>query len=372
MRHGFWVYAALVPTALVMGCHHQPKDQGQGQATAAHAASYRYFRGTIGSSGVVVQLIKYPDHYEGTFIQDSLGQPLPVTGKKAGGDSLELVTYDHYNAQDTFRGYFPQSGVFQGTVTDTAGMSTDFTLQEIYPPGTLHWDVYHLTDSMAFDSSSSPRAHVRYSLLWPGKKGLTESQYRMITDSIQIALYGAKKRIAQPKAFLAGVADSFFTGYKIFSGQYRNKTKERLTATFNWESDMDMKLLWNADSIISLACQSYQYTGGAHGLTNTTLMVFDLRKNRPLRLDDLFKTGYESVLRTALENRLRLQYDLGADGPLNGRQGILFNPHLGLTDNFYVTGGGIGFLYNPYEVAPYSVGQIELYLPFAELRSILK
>jgi hypothetical protein len=73
-----------------------------------------------------------------------------------------------------------------------------------------------------------------------------------------------------------------------------------------------------------------------------------------------------------LEEHLRMAYDIPAGAPLNGEAGILFDKHLALTKNFYVTGKGVGFIYNPYEVAPYVVGEIELYVPFSEITDILK
>jgi hypothetical protein len=41
-------------------------------------------------------------------------------------------------------------------------------------------------------------------------------------------------------------------------------------------------------------------------------------------------------------------------------------------DNFFITGGGIGFFYNPYEIAPYSSGSTEIFLPWEEILPLLK
>jgi hypothetical protein len=39
--------------------------------------------------------------------------------------------------------------------------------------------------------------------------------------------------------------------------------------------------------------------------------------------------------------------------------------------NMYVTGSGIGFMYAPYEIKPFSDGEINLLIPFTALKSYL-
>lgn len=368
-----WNYLILAVASAVTaaGCHNTGSRHEGSRPLGAAAASYHYYRGTVGNRETVLQLVNYPGGYEGVFTADSPGQPLAVAGHGTGGDSLTLVVYDHYDALDTLRGSFPQPGVFQGTRTDTAGTDASFTLQEIYAPGTIHWDVYTLSDSLAFDTTrNAPKARFRAVVLWPRKKDLSASGYSVLTDSISTRLFGRDTAAASALALLRGLRDSFFAGYHALSAKFDGKDPGGVRATFNWESDYDMKVLWNADSTISVSATSYQYTGGAHGLSNNAVLAFDLKAGRTLGLGDIFQPGYEAPLQQVLEKHLRAQYDLGSSAPLNGRDGMLFNPHLALTSNFYLTGKGIGFVYNPYEVAPYSYGVIELFVPFPELGSL--
>ena len=43
-----------------------------------------------------------------------------------------------------------------------------------------------------------------------------------------------------------------------------------------------------------------------------------------------------------------------------------------MTDNFALTKDGLKFVYNPYEIAPYAMGQQEIVIPYSELKSLLK
>ncbi|MGH2642398.1 MAG: DUF3298 domain-containing protein [Chitinophagaceae bacterium] len=362
-------YVLLAVVFLAAGCHSNNKKTAGGQASEkAMSAYYKYLQGNIGNQKVIIQLIKYHNRYDGILINGNIGRPLEISGERDSSGFITLISYDHYNPVDTLKGNFSQPGVFEGNCHDTAGNHTTFTFQEIYPAGTYHWDVYTLSDSLSFDSThqNSPMARVQMVLLWP------KGEESIMKDSIIKYYCGRNVVLTNPVRVLHSPADSFFAEYKNLNRNLGNSIHGEIPAIFNWESDLDMKILWNADSIVSIAFQSYQYTGGAHGLSNTLLNVFNLKENKTLTMNDIFKPGYEEELRQALEQELRKQYDIPDNAPLNGDHGILFDKRLALTKNFYLTGKGIGFIYNPYEVAPYVVGQIELYIPFSKIANIIQ
>ncbi|MFA6034701.1 MAG: RsiV family protein, partial [Myxococcota bacterium] len=41
-------------------------------------------------------------------------------------------------------------------------------------------------------------------------------------------------------------------------------------------------------------------------------------------------------------------------------------------DNFFVTKGGVGFHFNIYEIACYAIGSFDAFIPFVELKGLLK
>jgi len=43
-----------------------------------------------------------------------------------------------------------------------------------------------------------------------------------------------------------------------------------------------------------------------------------------------------------------------------------------LTDNFAITKKGLKFVYNPYEVAPYALGQQEIMIPYALIKELIR
>ncbi|GAA4317672.1 hypothetical protein GCM10023143_29880 [Compostibacter hankyongensis] len=373
----------MAAAGLLAGCH--PGSRNDASSSGQHerdekvqTAYYKYLQGNLGGKKVTLQLTKSDGQYDGIFYEDSLARPVTISGSTDTAGHITLVTYRQYDPVDTLQGTFSQPGVFSGYCkpAEQEGKGSQaapaaFALQEIYSEGTRRWQVYRLQDSLSLKpgDSSSPKARIAYTLLWPGK-GWPDAGHLLVQQTLAGDLLGLHTPVTAGAQALRNAADSFLTTYK----QARANLSPGFAAgTFNWESQIRMELLWNAGDIVSLACNRYEYTGGAHGQTNTLLVVWDLKHARILERGDLFRPGYEKKLQQVLEQKLRRAYDIPEKAALNSRRyGILFDKHLNLTDNFYLTGHGIGFIYNPYEVAPYAVGPIELFVPFSELQDVLK
>lgn len=108
------------------------------------------------------------------------------------------------------------------------------------------------------------------------------------------------------------------------------------------------------------------YTGGAHGMNALVCNVFDLTTGETVSEADLFAEGWQdgvsALLKTALDAFLAAQEEgedlvFGAPAP-NG--------------NFSVSEEGVTWTYNPYEIAPYAMGAIELTVRWSDLKTYLK
>lgn len=127
----------------------------------------------------------------------------------------------------------------------------------------------------------------------------------------------------------------------------------------------------NGRDIIGHFINMYQYTGGAHGGTFITCRNYRLEDGSVVTLDNYFKPGYEKVLIPILEKKL-LEYAECSSRDELDEHGYFSNEPMFVSDNFEIRKDTIDFIYNQYDIAPYSTGITTLSVPEDEIRSILR
>jgi hypothetical protein len=105
------------------------------------------------------------------------------------------------------------------------------------------------------------------------------------------------------------------------------------------------------------------YEGGAHGLAQVYFTVFDRTAAKVLALADVVPAARQPALKNAVEAALRARYNV-PEGQGFSAAGF-FSDAIDLTENFFLSDGAIGFYWNPYEIAPYVMGGIEVVVPFS-------
>lgn len=121
---------------------------------------------------------------------------------------------------------------------------------------------------------------------------------------------------------------------------------------------------------LALGREQYVYTGGAHGAQAKTYYVIDLESLRVMTLADFFRDPRGPELEAEVMAALRRYSGLAEDQPLSA--GIFFEDQTGPGANFFITEEGLGLHWDPYEIAPYSEGGIEILLPWKTIRPLLK
>lgn len=127
----------------------------------------------------------------------------------------------------------------------------------------------------------------------------------------------------------------------------------------------------NNNDIIGHFIKYYQYTGGAHGGTFITCRNYRLDDGSVVTLDNYFKRGYEDVLLPVLERKL-LEYAGCSSRDELDEHGYFSNEPMFISDNFEIRQDTIDFIYNQYDIAPYSTGITTLSVPEDEIRGIIR
>ena len=164
------------------------------------------------------------------------------------------------------------------------------------------------------------------------------------------------------------IRDTFFASYLDMLAEEKPDSAGEVATMLNYAESTTQSIIFNEKGLLSVGYSTYSYTGGAHGNHATTLATYDLGQKKALTLTDVFLPKFEKTINKALANTARRQFNMKPNEPLSNN---LFGNSIESTPNFCITAKGITFLYNPYEIAAYAMGEIELFIPFAEVKSVV-
>ena len=137
--------------------------------------------------------------------------------------------------------------------------------------------------------------------------------------------------------------------------------------------DIDIKILYENDQIITMGVEQYVYLGGAHGSTLFEGVTFDKSTGKVLGKDILaqdkiaeVKTAVSQGLEKFLKETMGSEYN-EAESPLseyNGKDKTLDLPQSGI----YIDNDSVVFVYQQYEILPYVFGLPETSLSLKDMK----
>jgi len=329
---------------------------------------------------VTMNLVKINDSIYADFYLTPTGQsgkeygelknsPLIVGG--VVGDDGSFTLREPYNRDGIeFRGKFVTRQSVTGTWKGTkSGPAFKFSLTENYPSGSLPLSVWFQVATKPLVSKSlNPRAYIEQCLIVP-----TLSSDPVRSDSIRntlMTIFAAKSpQTTDPQLLLNSLQQAYFNNYLSDNLDLYKQMPD--AGSLNWDLYKLMHIVYNDRHLLSFCIESYAFTGGAHGLGAQNFTVINTRTGDIVTAGDLFVKNYKSILTPLLTAKLKQMEMLGPSDKLSDKSDF-FVDEIVPNDNFYITGNGIGFFYNHYEIAPYSRGFTEIFLTFSELRPALK
>lgn len=139
-----------------------------------------------------------------------------------------------------------------------------------------------------------------------------------------------------------------------------------------WALEINADILYQDSLFISLASTVYSYTGGAHPNSGQLYRSYDLRTGERITLDEILAEGYERKLNEAAEIEFRMTKEIPPSETLKERGYWVDEGQFSLNENFAIINKSLIFYFNPYEIAPYSMGPTELELKLTDFVNLIK
>ncbi len=335
------------------------------------AGWYRHFSGAIGKYPITIHLHKTGHSYAGYYYYDKTGQPVYFTGddttSKRNKISLFTIGRSPDEGDETFT-ISVTGAVLSGDWQKNAdGKSLPVTASEKNPSASLHFDLVYTTGNTLLRPAmkESPVASFEASAVWPKENSGAASYIKnMIVKEFE------GKTNTQPigQLFLAN-KKGFMEGYIRDNKNVADSEIAELSYSYNLEQIDRLMVVYHSEKLLTLVKWYYGYMGGAHGNHGSSYFSIDLSTNKKLILSNVLTPAGIKQLPKLLEKNFRKQYMIADNAPLT--EAGLFENALHATDNFYLTSKGIGFGYLPYEIGPFSMGEINIFIPFSEITAYI-
>ena len=138
------------------------------------------------------------------------------------------------------------------------------------------------------------------------------------------------------------------------------------SASLNFYLFRSAEITCNANNILSFNFDTESYSGGAHGMYSRNGASLNLKTGEPIYLEDLFSEDSLDKLSDLIIYKITKNAGVANPMQLN-EEGYFSAEEIRPTENFEIMEDGIQWIYNPYEIACYAVGRVEVKLTWDEL-----
>ncbi len=149
---------------------------------------------------------------------------------------------------------------------------------------------------------------------------------------------------------------------------YEHHKRKNSTVLFSLESSA--KVLRQDSNLTTIYLSGSLYDGTGHGHDKFAFINWDHTASKTIELYDIFIPGFHEQLTGIAEKIFRKQEDLSDTSSLTNY--FFNNGKFALSNNFLITQAGITFLYNEYEVKPYTEGSTQIDIPYSQIKLLLK
>ena len=144
-----------------------------------------------------------------------------------------------------------------------------------------------------------------------------------------------------------------------------------------YAKELEMEVAWQTPKLLTLIDKSYEFRGGAHGMSYTFYYNFDLKQNKQLLFSDIIAADKTAEVRKLVLDELCNYFDVpNIDTLYTGYLMLDSNQDTPNTfpveqANIGLTEKGVVFQFQHYQIACYAAGMPEATLPYAQIKEAL-
>ena len=202
--------------------------------------------------------------------------------------------------------------------------------------------------------------------------------------NIQREFLGDDYATLDPVAAVDSFRNTYLADYRnevgaIFEKERANASSEdEIPAWFSQTYSLVTFVEEGQSGVVNATANYFVDMGGAHPHQWSIWLNFDFVTGRILEKEDVFHLEASADIEALLLDKLiRMQAEEHPDMQVNSLEdlqnmGFLQHTNMFIPDNFLLSKRGMLFLFNRYDIAPYSAGEIVIEVPYGDIGHYLK
>jgi len=140
------------------------------------------------------------------------------------------------------------------------------------------------------------------------------------------------------------------------------------SAAIPYEFDYHARVVMNTDRLFSFVQEFNEYTGGAHSIRGKMFVNYDTKTEKEIHLTMLFDPQELKGLNELGEKAFREATKIPLNQSLE-EAGYSFDSGFVLPNDFLISKNGLKFYFAPYEIGPYSLGDVTFTISYDKIRT---
>jgi hypothetical protein len=337
------------------------------QVSAQNKNEYLLLKGNMGSAQITMHLYKKGNRYSGYYYQEKFQRSVEIDGLDITGTGKITMTANYKGNKEIFsidrvdrrfNGFMEIAG---------SGKSVPVKLSIANAPLKMSFLVADDSLKLLDLTEGYPICKVTLQSAWPDTKS---DDFDFIKDPIREVFLGSGNQKEEILPLLKMLAQKELKKYQLDYLNVSEKDLKESYRTFSADIQKQLKVIHHTYRFISFAYREHIFSGGAHGNTTYQFFTIDKENKKKIKINDLFNRTALADLLPVLSKWFLIEKGLPENTALT-EAGLFENKISKNPSSCYVTDKGIGFIYNPYTIGPYSSGMIHIFVPYTEITPLI-
>ena len=191
---------------------------------------------------------------------------------------------------------------------------------------------------------------------------------KLVEDSVQDYIigyyFGQNIVFNSSDSMLKFLSDNYYYSY---AAHYKTNAFDYRSSLLKWSTQQSIQILFNDNFILTFCIRQNSSTWHQEPVWDKIFFVINLKTGNKITTDAVFISGYKEKLKKLITEKLQKQFNITTSLQSEG----FYKSTVNKFDNLYLNREGVGFHYNPGDIAPWIFGEIDVFFRYDELKEIL-